>query len=171
MANQLKRYSRQAPRDRSLRASNADRDAVADILRSQHSEGRLDTDEFGERFGRCLEAKTYAELDQLIADLPDEGVVQAEPLSVAPAWVPQPQRWVSARWRFPVLTWLAVAAAVFVLSGYRFLWIFIPLGFFAVRPLLWRSSVRSPSRASGPWDRRGGWGAWCCGSGYRGPIV
>ena len=58
------------PRDRSLRAGDGDREAFAAILREQHLEGRLDSDEFQERLDACMAAKTYADLDQLVADLP-----------------------------------------------------------------------------------------------------
>src|SRR5215475_8264802 len=58
------------PRDRSLRVGDKERDAVSEILRQRHLEGRLDTDEFQTRLERCLAAKTYAELDVLIADFP-----------------------------------------------------------------------------------------------------
>ena len=62
-------YSRRSgPRDRQLRVGNAEREAVADILRREHLAGRLDSDEFDERVARCLAAKTYAELDELIGD-------------------------------------------------------------------------------------------------------
>lgn len=37
------------PRDRSLRAADADRESVAEFLRDQHLAGRLDTDELPER--------------------------------------------------------------------------------------------------------------------------
>ena len=81
MAENVPGYPRHNPQDRSLRAANADRDAIADILRRQHAAGRLDTDEFGERYGRSLQAKTYAELDELIADLPAD----TEPVATAGA--------------------------------------------------------------------------------------
>jgi hypothetical protein len=63
---------RREPRDSNLRAGDHDRDAVADILREQHLAGRLATDEFQERLDRCYAAKTYGELDELVADLPRE---------------------------------------------------------------------------------------------------
>src|SRR2546421_6163485 len=58
------------PRDRSLRVGDKERDAVSDILRQGHLEGRLDTDELQARLERCIAAKTYAELDVLMADFP-----------------------------------------------------------------------------------------------------
>jgi hypothetical protein len=58
------------PQDRSLRAADADRESLAEFLGEQHLVGRLDTDELQERLDRCYAAKTYAELDTVVADLP-----------------------------------------------------------------------------------------------------
>jgi hypothetical protein len=55
-----------------LRASDADRERVAEALRRHHLDGRLDTDELQERLGRCYAARTGAELAALLADLPAE---------------------------------------------------------------------------------------------------
>ena len=63
---------RQQPRDRSVRASDADRERVADVLRQHAGEGRLDTDELEQRLEAALAAKTLADLDALTADLPRE---------------------------------------------------------------------------------------------------
>ena len=60
------------PRDRSLRVGDREREAVGEILRRRHVEGRLDTDELDTRLERCMTAKTYAQLDELIADFPPE---------------------------------------------------------------------------------------------------
>ena len=53
-----------------IRASDADRDRVAALLREHHAAGRLTAEEFGERMDRALEARTLGELDELMADLP-----------------------------------------------------------------------------------------------------
>jgi DUF1707 SHOCT-like domain len=53
-----------------LRAGDADREATADCLRQNHSEGRLDSEEFAARIDRCYDAKTIGELQQLVRDLP-----------------------------------------------------------------------------------------------------
>ena len=55
-----------------LRASDADREQVADRLRKAASEGRLLAEELEQRLGAALSARTYGELDQLVADLPEE---------------------------------------------------------------------------------------------------
>lgn len=53
-----------------LRASDADRERIAERLRQAATEGRLLPDELDERLGVALSAKTYGELDGLVADLP-----------------------------------------------------------------------------------------------------
>jgi hypothetical protein len=55
---------------RTLRAADADRQAVADRLRRAHDEGRLGFAEYDERLGRAYAAVTHADLDALVADLP-----------------------------------------------------------------------------------------------------
>ncbi|NYT93080.1 DUF1707 domain-containing protein [Salinispora sp. H7-4] len=58
-------------RDRAgMRAADDDRQAVADQLRVAVDEGRLDLHEYDERLHRAYTAKTYGELDVLLADLP-----------------------------------------------------------------------------------------------------
>ncbi|TNY34741.1 DUF1707 and DUF2154 domain-containing protein [Thermomonospora catenispora] len=54
-----------------LRASDADRDRIADRLREALAEGRITPEEHAERIDALYRAKTYAELEPLVADLPD----------------------------------------------------------------------------------------------------
>ncbi|HEY7431749.1 MAG TPA: DUF1707 domain-containing protein [Streptosporangiaceae bacterium] len=58
------------PSDPKMRASDADRDRTAALLREHHAAGRLTAEEFNERLDRTYAAKTLGELDQLLADLP-----------------------------------------------------------------------------------------------------
>ncbi len=53
-----------------MRASDADRDRYAAVLQDAYAEGRLSRIEYDERLDAVLTAKTYAELEPLIADLP-----------------------------------------------------------------------------------------------------
>ncbi len=53
-----------------LRASDSDREEVADRLRRATSEGRLTGDELEERLEALYAARTYGDLDALVADLP-----------------------------------------------------------------------------------------------------
>ncbi|WP_328448677.1 DUF1707 domain-containing protein [Streptomyces sp. NBC_00386] len=53
-----------------LRASDADRDRITDILREAVAEGRLTAEEHAERVEGVLATKTVGELDQFVRDLP-----------------------------------------------------------------------------------------------------
>ena len=64
-----------------IRASDADRDQVAGILGTAYSEGRLSKDEYDARLEAGLAARTYADLDQVVADLPGRAPMPA-PTSV-----------------------------------------------------------------------------------------
>ncbi len=70
-----------------LRASDADRDRIADILREALAEGRLTADEHSERVEGVLAAKTVGELEVFIRDLP-----AAHERRAAPAYTPAANR-------------------------------------------------------------------------------
>lgn len=55
---------------RSLRASDSDRDKVAQALHQAAGEGRLTLDELQERLDTTYAAKTYGDLEPVLADLP-----------------------------------------------------------------------------------------------------
>jgi hypothetical protein len=66
-----------------LRASDADRDRIADILREALAEGRLDAGEHSERLDRVYAAKTVGELEPLVRDLPAGSAAAAAPAAAA----------------------------------------------------------------------------------------
>ncbi len=53
-----------------MRAADADRDRVVEFLNTAYSEGRLSKDEYDARLESAFSARTYADLDQLVTDLP-----------------------------------------------------------------------------------------------------
>jgi hypothetical protein len=67
-----------------LKASDADREHVAERLRRATGEGRLVAEELEERLGLALTARTYGELDAVVADLPAE---RTKRRSATPLWV------------------------------------------------------------------------------------
>ncbi|WP_049578762.1 DUF1707 SHOCT-like domain-containing protein [Streptomyces sp. SBT349] len=72
------------PRPRAeLRVSHEERDAIAERLREAAGDGRIDLDELDERLERALTAKTYGDLEPLVADLPPD------PRALAPAPPPR----------------------------------------------------------------------------------
>jgi hypothetical protein len=58
------------PGDPRIRASDADRERTATLLREHHAQGRLSPEEFNDRLDRAFAAKTVGDLDALLADLP-----------------------------------------------------------------------------------------------------
>jgi Domain of unknown function (DUF1707) len=53
-----------------IRASDADRERVAERLRRAAGEGRLRTEELEQRLEAALGARTYGQLDAVLSDLP-----------------------------------------------------------------------------------------------------
>jgi hypothetical protein len=53
-----------------MRAAQSDRDRTIDVLKAAYGEGRLTKDEFDIRCARAINAKTYADLTAVVADLP-----------------------------------------------------------------------------------------------------
>ncbi len=66
----------------SLRASDADRERVADVLRQAAGDGRLTMEELDERLDAVYAAKTYADLEPVTRDLPQTAGAQV-PSAVA----------------------------------------------------------------------------------------
>ena len=55
-----------------IRIGDSERDAVVAVLQKAAEDGRLSMAELDDRLGAALQAKTYADLDPLVADLPVE---------------------------------------------------------------------------------------------------
>ena len=69
-ADPIARYAGCVASRYSLRASDSDREDVAERLRAATAEGRLLAGELEERLEVALHARTYGELDALVVDLP-----------------------------------------------------------------------------------------------------
>ncbi|MPY53140.1 DUF1707 SHOCT-like domain-containing protein [Streptomyces acidicola] len=65
-----------------LRASDADRERVAEQLRDALAEGRLDMEEFEERLDATYKARTYGELTPITRDLPGQGAMAPPSVSM-----------------------------------------------------------------------------------------
>ena len=127
--------------DPKIRASDADRDRTATLLREHHAAGRLDAEEFNERLDRTFAAKTVGELDDLLSDLPsidlyrlpDHGL-QRRPAppgaashlaAMAAAGAPRARGRFSPAWQAAWGSWLSVSAVLIViwtLSGMGYPW-------------------------------------------------
>jgi hypothetical protein len=68
------------PADRGhLRVSDSDREAAAEVLRQAAGDGRITFTELDERLGLAYAARTYADLEAVIHDLPGPGVTAQLP--------------------------------------------------------------------------------------------
>ncbi|MFE7578718.1 hypothetical protein AMK18_18750 [Streptomyces sp. CB01249] len=75
-----------------MRASDAERERVAEILREAVAEGRLEMEEFEQRLDSAYKARTHGELEPLVRDLPAVGSASSAPAVV------QPRSGSAARW-------------------------------------------------------------------------
>src|SRR5215218_1736601 len=130
----------------SLRASDADRDAVAERLRHAAVEGRLEPDELEERLHAALRARTYGDLRRLLSDLP------AKPL----AWERRRAAEVkpAARIALAVAMRVAIVLAVVIVAAVMAAW-------WVLSALVWlglcgRRSCAARLGARTRWDRSHG---------------
>lgn len=72
------------PGDPRLRASDADRERTAQLLREHHAVGRLTAEEFDGRLDKVFAAKTLGDLDVLLADLPAIDLYQLPSAGIRP---------------------------------------------------------------------------------------
>ena len=113
----------------SLRVSDADRDRAIAELSEHYQAGRITTEEFEDRSGRALQARTTADLADLFTDLPRRqapatgapatGATSTAPASPAKAW--------PARVPVAPVTILAVIAVLALLSGHLFHIVWVPV--------------------------------------------
>ncbi len=117
--------------DPTIRASDAERAAVADNLSRHFADGRLDQVEFKRRLDQAMEATTRGDLDGLFDDLP--------PLPSDAPPEPEHRRWIGVR----LVALMAMAVIVVTLVAlaarpdhewFRVPWLFVVLAGL----LLWR---------------------------------
>ncbi len=115
----------QPGQDRGVRAGDEDREAVATILLAAHHAGRLDADELHDRLDCCYRARTLADLDSLVDDLP-RGASSHDPARPA-----------SGRSRvrrlLPLAVLIAAVAVVCAVTGEHAVWAAVPLAFIGFR--------------------------------------
>jgi hypothetical protein len=108
----------------SLRVSDADRDRAIAELSEHYQAGRLATEEFEDRTGRALTARTSADLAALFTDLPRRQAPVTSAAASAPA---SPGRLWPARVPVVPVAILAVVAVLAVLGGHPFHFAWLPV--------------------------------------------
>ncbi len=93
-----------------------DREQVAERLRQAAAEGRLLAEELEGRLAHALRARTYAELDPLVADLPGQRPVPRRRRNVSPVTT------VAVTAVVAVVALAVIALAVMVITGLAAAW-------------------------------------------------
>ena len=143
----------------SMRVSDADRDRAIAELSEHYQAGRITTEEFEDRSGRALQARTTADLADLFTDLPRRqapttgapttgatatGADSTAPVGPAKSW--------PARVPVAPVTILAVIAVLALLSGHLFHIAWVPVVAIIVVRVLAGGRDRRDRRH---WDRYG----------------
>jgi hypothetical protein len=129
-----------------MRASDADRDAVLADLSEHFQAGRLTAEEFDERAGRALAARTWGELKDLLRDLPTTLPGPRVPAAASSGARPERPSGRRTPVPVPVLAGIGIAIAVSVgiaHNGWGLLWLVVAALFIA-RRLTW--CVGAPRR-------------------------
>jgi hypothetical protein len=110
-----------------LRAGDADRERVAERLRMALDEGRLNLHEYDERLRDAYGARTYAELNALLVDLPagssaelaprGEPAVQRPRMTADGRYPDATRRWLAEVWG----SWTGVVAICAAIWGFTVL--------------------------------------------------
>jgi len=133
-----------------MRASDADRDAVLSDLSEHFQAGRLTAEEFEERAGRALAARTWGELKELLRDLPATRPGPQVPVAISSS-AAGPERPAGRRAPAPVAVLAAVAIAVAVSAGIAHIgWGLLGLVFVALLIARRRICSAGAPRRSGP---------------------
>jgi DUF1707 SHOCT-like domain len=114
--------------DPNIRASDADRDRAASLLREHYAAGRLNPEEFADRLEQALRAKTVGEIDALLSDLPGIDLYRLPDAALTR----QPRQAQNRRrrrhdsaWRAAWGVWFTVTLVCFVvwaLAGFGYPW-------------------------------------------------
>ncbi|TML41221.1 MAG: DUF1707 domain-containing protein [Actinobacteria bacterium] len=110
-----------------LRASDVDRDRVADRVRQQCAEGHITLDELSEMLARTYASRTYGELDEIVRNLPVP--VRTAPGAPAPSEPRLPGDG-SLWWRIglgPYLVINAMLIVIWALTGAGYFWPIWPI--------------------------------------------
>jgi len=123
--------------DQHIRVSDAERNAVVELLGQHYADGRLDQAEFDERVGRAMAAKTRGDLEGLFDDLPDLGHgAPAAGGSAMPSGPTGPGNPARVRRGHGIIRPLLFVALVLIAANIT--WhALIFTSFFFVKPLIW----------------------------------
>jgi hypothetical protein len=125
-------YTAPEPERGDVRASDAERDAAVESLRTHAQAGRLTSEELEERVAAALAATTRADLATLHVDLPSPAVPRRSP-APRPAYA---RRRPHAHAGFPFIPVAILLVAIWAISGAGYFWPMWPLVWFGFIALM-----------------------------------
>lgn len=150
-----------------MRIGDAERDEAVALLQEHHAAGRLSTEEFEDRMGKALQARTASELTALFFDLPGRKPGEGF-LPTRPAPMPEP---VVQPWAQPTQSWSEPAPLPQPKPWFAQWWVILPalfisgasdgrLAFLIPLAILWvwviypsiarKNAISGPARAPRP---------------------
>ncbi len=132
-----------------MRASDADRNAVAQRLQVAVDEGRLDLSDYDERLQGLYELRTYGELERFTADLPAPVAMPVVSRAEKKAVAERKEMWDEWRsWLGGAIVMIGIWGTISLTSGeFNTFWPAVPLGIWAA--ILLASMVSGKSRGTG----------------------
>ncbi len=131
----------------SILAADADRDRVAEQLRQAAVEGRIFAHELEERLGRALSARTYGELDALVADLPSAAATTRPRSRTARVASAHPVAAVAVLVAMTIVLLVVAAVVMAGLFAFSGAWILLAVIVFARHGMWYGGDVRSHHHA------------------------
>ena len=132
-----------------VRIGNTEREAATKALDAHLSAGRIDMDEYGERYAKASMARTRGELEPLFADLPEPHALTLLPAPPAP---PRPREPLASRfapWRLaPLIFPLALILTIAWPTWGWIAWIALPALMGAMFGGSWKHDGRHPRNRS-----------------------
>jgi len=107
--------------DREMRIGNAERDALADLLRTSVDQGYLELDEYEKRVDVVMAAKTVGDALPVLVDLPVyRTIVETEPpvKRGVPDWI----KWMWFGFSIPITICLSIWLVIFFFTGHTYPW-------------------------------------------------
>jgi hypothetical protein len=145
-------YPRRAAAGGHLRASDADRERVIDVLKASFVQGRLSKSELARRAGQALESTTYADLARATSGIPAGPPATAPPPQPRPAARARPVNWKVVAWVAGGVIVTPGLGVAFFATYYGSFYILLLLGFAASAllgpPQPRRSTARAGSSSS-----------------------
>lgn len=126
-----------------LRASDADREGVAERLRRAAAEGRLLTEELEQRLESTFSARTYGQLEAQIADLPGRRLLAPE--HRGPRVLAATLRVTAAALLAVVIAAIVLQIALGVFVGW---WVWMAIGWFVLGRRRGRHAYRAACHGS-----------------------